>query len=82
MEAAETAFGEEVSDEQLEREQKLRPSSRALVAYDDGRPVGLAAAHAFDLSIPGGELPCAGVTWVGPGAPVVDVAGDLCPEVF
>jgi predicted acetyltransferase len=65
MEAAETAFGEEVTDEQFEREQKILPASRALVAYDDGRPVGLAAAYAFDLSIPGGELPCAGVTWVG-----------------
>ena len=30
-----------------------------------GKPVGFAGAYAFDLSIPGGELPCAGVTWVG-----------------
>ncbi len=39
--------------------------SRALAAYDQGRPVGFAAAYAFDLTIPGGQLPCAGVTWVG-----------------
>jgi predicted acetyltransferase len=64
-EAAEAAFGEEVEDEAWEREQKLLPASRALGAYDGGRPVGLAAAYAFDLSIPGGQLPCAGVTWVG-----------------
>jgi predicted acetyltransferase len=65
MEAAEIAFAGDVTDEDWEREQKILPPSRALAAYDDGRPVGLAAAYQFDLSIPGGELPCAGVTWVG-----------------
>src|SRR5215208_5759027 len=65
LEAAEAAFGAEVEDHQWEREQKILPASRALAAFDGGRPVGLAAAYAFDLSIPGGELPCAGVTWVG-----------------
>ena len=65
MEAAESAFGDEVEDEAWEREQKILPASRALAAYDGGRPVGLAAAYAFDLTIPGGQLPCAGVTWVG-----------------
>src|SRR6186997_1854811 len=65
MEAAEAAFGSEVEDHDWERERKLLPLSRALAAYDGERPVGFAAAYAFDLSIPGGELPCAGVTWVG-----------------
>ncbi len=65
MDAAETAFAGEVTDEDWEREQKILPASRALAAYDAGRPVGLAAAYQFDLSIPGGQLPCAGVTWVG-----------------
>jgi len=65
MAAAETAFGGEVQDEDWEREQKILPTSRALAAYDGGRPVALAAAYAFELTIPGGQLPCAGVTWVG-----------------
>ncbi len=65
MEAAESAFGSEVEDEDWEREQKILPASRALAAFDGGRPIGLAAAYAFDLAIPGGQLPCAGVTWVG-----------------
>ena len=65
MEAAEAAFGEEVEDEAWERERKILSASRALGAFDGGRPVGLAAAYEFDLSIPGGQLPCAGVTWVG-----------------
>ena len=65
MAAAESAFGDEVLDEDWERERKILPASRALAAYDGGRPVGLTAAYAFDLTIPGGQLPCAGVTWVG-----------------
>jgi predicted acetyltransferase len=62
---AEAAFGGELEEHDWQRHQKLMPPSRALGAFDGGRPVGLAAAYAFDLSIPGGELPCAGVTWVG-----------------
>ena len=65
MEAAEGAFGSELEDHDWERERKILPPSRALAAYDGDKAVGLAAAYAFDLSIPGGELPCAGVTWVG-----------------
>ena len=65
LEAAQVAFGDELDDESWVREQKILPASRALAAYDGDRPVGLAAAYAFDLSIPGGELPCAGVTLVG-----------------
>jgi predicted acetyltransferase len=65
MEAAESAFGSELEDHDWEREQKILPPARALAAFDGDKPVGLAAAYAFDLSIPGGELPCAGVTWVG-----------------
>ena len=65
MQAAESAFGGEIEDEDWKREQKILPIERALAAYEHGRPVGFAAAYAFDLTIPGGQLPCAGVTWVG-----------------
>ena len=66
MLAAEIAFGSgSVADEDWERESKSLPASRALAAFDAGKPVALAGAYAFDLTIPGGELPCAGVTWVG-----------------
>ena len=65
MEAAESAFGGEVEDSDWERERQILPAARTLAAYDNGRPVGLAGAYMFNLSIPGGELPCAGVTWVG-----------------
>ena len=65
MEAAESAFGATVGDDDWERESKVLPLQRSLAAYDDDRPVGFAGAYQFDLSIPGGSLPCAGVTWVG-----------------
>ncbi len=66
MLAAEIAFGSaSVEDEDWERESKSLPASRALAAFDGGKPVALAGAYAFDLTIPGGDLPCAGVTWVG-----------------
>ena len=65
MEAAQGAFGAELEDDEWEREQKILLPSRSLAAFDGERAVGLAGAYAFDLSIPGGELPCAGVTWVG-----------------
>jgi predicted acetyltransferase len=65
MIAAETAFGEELTDEDWARESKSMPAERALVAIDAGRPVALAGAYAFELTIPGGQLPAAGVTWIG-----------------
>ena len=66
MIAAETAFGVgAIEDVDWERERKALPVSRALAAFDRGKPVALAGAYKFDLTVPGGELPCAGVTWVG-----------------
>ena len=41
------------------------PVDRLLAAWDDGRPVGVTASYPFSLTIPGGDAPAAGVTWVG-----------------
>jgi predicted acetyltransferase len=66
MIAAEVAFGSgAVEDHDWERERQALPAARALAAFDGGKPVALAGAYQFDLTIPGGQLPCAGVTWVG-----------------
>lgn len=59
------AFGEELRDDDVERQQELMPHDRLLSAYEDSRPVGTAAAYPFELTVPGGVLPAAGVTWVG-----------------
>jgi predicted acetyltransferase len=65
MEATHVAFAEALSDEHFERHSKTLQLERFYAAYDDGEPVGTAADYAFRLTIPGGELPTGGVTWVG-----------------
>jgi predicted acetyltransferase len=61
------AFGEELKDDDLERQRAVMPLDRVLAAWDDGRPVGVTASWQFDeLTLPGGRTaPAAGVTWVG-----------------
>jgi predicted acetyltransferase len=40
--------------------------ARGVLAYDGDEPVGLALSHGLSFSVPGGgEVPTAGVTWVG-----------------
>jgi predicted acetyltransferase len=65
MRAALTAFAEDEHEEDWERESVSVPLERAVAAYDNGRPVAFSAAYEFELTVPGGSLPTAGVTWVG-----------------
>jgi predicted acetyltransferase len=58
-------FGPPLDEARIERFVKVLPFERMHAAWDDGRVVGGAGAFAFDLSVPGGVLPCAGVTVVG-----------------
>lgn len=51
--------------EMLERFARLLPQERMHAALEDGEIVGGAGAFPFDLSVPGGSLPCGGVTVVG-----------------
>jgi predicted acetyltransferase len=60
-----SAFGEELKDDEVERQRVLMPLDRVLVAWDDGRPVGTAASYPFGLTVPGGVAKAAGVSWVG-----------------
>lgn len=60
-----TAFGEEMKDEDFERDRTLMPLDRVLAAWDAEAPVGLTASWSFELTVPGGLAPAAGVTWVG-----------------
>jgi predicted acetyltransferase len=41
------------------------PLDRILCGFDESRPVAVAASWPFVMTVPGGELPCGGVTWVG-----------------
>jgi predicted acetyltransferase len=65
FEVCNIAFSGELRDEEFENESKLMPLERMLGAYADGALVGTAADYPFELTIPGGELPAAGVTAVG-----------------
>lgn len=61
---AELAFLGEQSPEELELERSVHELDRSLGAYDGDLLVGSAAAYTFALTVPGGEVPAAGVTWV------------------
>jgi predicted acetyltransferase len=58
-------FGPPADDTRLERFEKVLPVERMHAAFDDGEIVGGAGAFPFELSVPGGVLPCGGVTVVG-----------------
>jgi predicted acetyltransferase len=51
--------------EMLERFARILPQERLHAAFDGDHIVGGAGAFPFDFSVPGGSLPCGGVTVVG-----------------
>ena len=58
-------FNPPPSEEFLEELARLMPHERMHAAFEDGAIVGGAGAFPFELSVPGGSLPCGGVTAVG-----------------
>ena len=58
-------FGEQLNDETAGIFESVLEFDRAIAAYDGDQLIGNAAAISFDLTIPGGVLPVAGVTTVG-----------------
>jgi predicted acetyltransferase len=65
FESAEIAFGEHFQPDDLPVLEPLFEADRALAAHDGDRMVGNAAIISFDLTVPGGTLPAAGVSAVG-----------------
>lgn len=63
--AVEHAFGHHLIAEEEALYAAASERDRALVAVDGGSIVGTAAAFSMRLSVPGGDLPMAGVTAVG-----------------
>jgi len=59
------AHGGELTAEFLERIRPVVDTSRSHCALEGGRMVGTAEALRFSLTVPGGEVPAAGVTSVG-----------------
>jgi predicted acetyltransferase len=58
-------FGPTPPDDVIDRWIGLVGAERMHAAFEDGEIVGGAGVFTFDLSVPGGSLPCAGVTVVG-----------------
>ena len=58
-------FNPPPGEEFLERFARTLPHERMHAAFEGGAVVGGAGALPFELSVPGGSLPCAGVTAVG-----------------
>jgi len=58
-------FGPPPADDVVDRWISLVGLERMHGAFVDGQVVGGAGAFSFDMSVPGGSLPCAGVTVVG-----------------
>src|SRR6476661_10694049 len=59
------AFHHDISEPDLERLRSVLEPERTLVLRDDGRIVAATAIYTRRLSVPGGEVPVAGVTQVG-----------------
>ena len=58
------AFGNDTTDNQLERIRGLIPRDRTACAFDDGQLVGTCATYPLELAVPGGTTRAAGTTLV------------------
>jgi predicted acetyltransferase len=61
----EAAFGQGVDEKERARMKKNLEPERCFAAWDGDAMVGAGANYSLTLSIPGGELPAAGVTMIG-----------------
>jgi predicted acetyltransferase len=64
VEARASAFGVTFRPEELERTERYADLSRTIAAWEGDQVVATAGAWTFSVSVPGGDLACAGVTWV------------------
>ena len=64
LRTAEVAFSEDVPDDMIERVQRVSDPARFVCAMDRDRFVATGGVFTVRLSVPGGDLPAGGVTWV------------------
>ncbi|MHB8961243.1 MAG: GNAT family N-acetyltransferase [Candidatus Limnocylindrales bacterium] len=62
--ALERAFGSAPHPEDIRAELSTVDPSRFYAGFDGSEPVGTAGSFAFSMTVPGGPVPVAGVTWV------------------
>jgi predicted acetyltransferase len=58
-------FGHSLTDDEMTELGRILPPERLHAAFVDGAAVGGAGAYAFELTVPGGRVPAAGVMGVG-----------------
>jgi predicted acetyltransferase len=58
-------FGAEPTESRLRRFTEIVPLDRVFAARENGRTIGGAGSFPFTMTVPGGQVPCAGVTLVG-----------------
>jgi predicted acetyltransferase len=58
-------FGATPKPEYVERFSRIQPPERLHAAFEDGKAVGGAGAFPFRMTVPGAQIPAAGVTTVG-----------------
>lgn len=63
--AAQTAFTESANQKEIERWGKVVAPERTFAAREGGVPVGTGANISFEMKVPGGDVPAAGVTMIG-----------------
>ena len=61
----ESAFGHEITQENVDRHVKLMEPDRMHAAFEGDEMVGTAGAYPFTFTVPGARIPAAGVTMVG-----------------
>jgi predicted acetyltransferase len=65
LDVTERAFGSDVREGDVEHELRVFEFDRSLAAFDGDDLVATASIYSLDLTVPGGTLPVAGITFVG-----------------
>jgi GNAT superfamily N-acetyltransferase len=64
LKTAEVAFSEDLPDDMIGRVERVADKERWFAPFDGDRIVGTGGVFSLNLSVPGGELPTGGVTFV------------------
>ncbi len=60
----EVTFSQDASDEEIKRIEAVSDKERFLCAMEDDRFVGTGGVFTVHLTVPGGDMPAGGITWV------------------
>ena len=64
LKLAEIGFGEDAPDDMIGRVERVADKERWFAPFDDDRMVGTSGVFSLRMTVPGGELPTGGITWV------------------